>query len=750
MSSYRDYPDPRDRDRDYRDRDNDRAPSMQRPESYHPNYFARRNSSFSDRDRDRDERPPLRRQESAQSPASYSSPLTSHISSPRHDPVPERRERSISHTKEYALTAQEPAKVPILHTPKPSQAPSQQSRDITNVLNTLCDRAFWYSQREEATKRLDKLNYQKEKISKSSSDFVSEHLFLQTRYKEAEALKKKCNSRIVAQDTQAQQELLLFFEKHQRSPDTGALDERVRALEASLSKKLEDKMKEHQAKESELVHRLKEQTARNKTLEDKLEKLFLQVNEANNGRSELVKEVAQLKQKTNDPLFMPVVNQMKEKLEEQEPRIAILKPLQETVEAQRQEIAKPKLQRQTVGMENKKQQATGVQLLCGEVETLEQQASGLTPLRDAQGQQTESLESLRKIDSHAQKITDLESRDAAEATQQITDLDSLREVVASQGQQIADLKSRREMTEPQALPDLESLRSKVDTQEQQILNLKALRETMDFLRSMIKEVIGDIKSVENKVSNQEQVIGSINDKVKMVEVKHAAIENTKPPLPLSLSNPRLSPSGGSDLGPNVGARSETLDTTNNSQEQILGIVETRLKENDAQAKRRFEWLSIKIGQMIDREGTKREELEKWAMATLDKQTTSVELEDVSRLANRLKTDIESLQTALAESKKLLYRKGDEDHKIFEDLALRIHHLNLWRDNFSTAELARSMVAHIAHSIPQGMQEQLRHLGERVTKIEGLVYHGGYDTAKKRKISTFTPAPAKNSPMATHQ
>ena len=557
----------------------------------------------------------------------------------------------------------------------PPSAPTNnpQARETTHLLNMICDRAHWYSQIDDATKKIDKIKAQKEKLSKAPSEFVSEHLFLQTRHREAEALKKKGERQVSTRDSQVLQEFLMLLEKYQKQSTTAASEDRIRKLEASLDKKIEDKAKEHalklkeeyQSKESELVRRLDEETSRNKRLEEKLDQLAAQVNNSSNERSKLTKEFSQFKEGVD----IGKLNQMQEKIEGQDRQIASLQSLRETAEAQQQQIA--------ISASNETQ--AGIQ-----------------------------------------------------ATQ-AADIDELRARVTAQEQQIADLRSRREPAETsqQLTAGLEPLRTQVDYHEEQITSLKPLRETVEVYRTMVKDVLGDMRLISDKISKHEASVEDLNFKI--------------------VSKPQPSSSGN-------GLSTSTTD--NVLQGQALEMVEARLKQNDTQARTRFGFLSKQIGDMIDQEREARQTLEQWVKDSLSKQTipiedinksleaTKVELATVAQLANKLKFDVGVLQERLADSQKRLDTKTEGDNKIFEDVGMRIHHLNLWRDNFSTKDLARDMVVHIAHAIPQGVHDQVQHLSERINNLEVQVYNSALEASKKRKLPNGTAVPA-TSPTDSH-
>ncbi|KAL6860277.1 hypothetical protein ACO1O0_004304 [Amphichorda felina] len=561
--------------------------------------------------------------------------------------------------------------MPAVQTPNPPPPPAhnQQTRETTHILDIIGDRTFWYSQREEATKKLEKINSQKEKLSKVPSEFVSELLFLQARHKEAESLKKKSKNKITARDAEAQEELFQLLGRYQKHFTPAASDDRMRNLEASMDKKIEEKTREHalklkeeyQARESELVRRLDEETSRNQRLEERLEQLATQVNIMSNERSELTKEFSQLRETVD----ITMLNQIQEKLEGQEQRITDLKSLRETVEAQQQQMA--------ISSSHQAQEETATQ------------------------------------------------------TQQTADLEELRTRVTSQEQQIAELRLREEASETSAQQSagLEPLQVRVDYHEEQIRGLKSLRETVEAYRTMVKDVLGEIRLVNDRVSKHKTMIDDIGAK--------------------AISQPQLS-SNGNELSPNT-----TDDTI---RVQTLDMVEARLKQSDAEARKRFGFLSQQIGGMIDRERQGREDLEQWAKDSLSKQTASIddinkslevaktELDVVSQLANKLTSDIEALREALSESQKRLDTKTHENIKVFEDFGMRINHLSLWRDNFSTKDLARDMVNHIAFAIPQGMQEQVRHLAERINNVEIQIYNSVHEGSKKRKASNGIAIPSQ--------
>jgi uncharacterized protein (DUF885 family) len=227
-----------------------------------------------------------------------------------------------------------------------------------------------------------------------------------------------------------------------------------------------------------------------------------------------------------------------------------------------------------------------------------------------------------------------------------------------------------------------------------------------------------------------------------VNAKVKALDDRLPPSQGAVEQAtRQSPPALQLLTNGQDAKSENtpLSTPDNAlQQHILSVVDQKLRDGDNQTKLRFGWLSTQIGQMIDAESDKRKSLDDRVKASLDKITKELESHsaELERLAESL--DTTNVKPELDTLRASLESKAAFDHKMFEDFSMRIHHLNLWRDNFSSQDMVKTIVAYISSAIPQSTQQQIRVLSDRMTNLETLITKETRDGESKKRKLTWMP------------
>ena len=619
--------------------------------------------------------------------------------------------------------------------PKPASAgPNHPPQEITSLMDILSERSYLYGQKEQAVKKRDKVIAQKE-ILAGAPEFLPEHLNLQSRQREAETARQKYEARMVARDAVAQQELLSFLNRNLAKSTPAVSDHRIKALEEALDKKVEDKAKayiraleesmdkkvedkakehvekfkkEHQARVSMITRRLDEEMFKTRKLEEKLEQLTKKVDEASHAGAIASKQVAQIQEDVD----LPSLNDMKDKLDNQEKQLKQLVDLKSL---------------QSPGGRDPDNSHMELESMQAKLELFGKQISGLLTLP-------------AKLESQHRDITDFKTQQetAQERLQQKVDahetdvmaLKLWREEMA--GQEVSPVKATGTTDLEPLQAEVAALAAKTSQWAAKIEALSSLDKSIDIFRGMVLDIAGRTTATQERVSKQESELVAMNAKVKALDDRLPAslgamekVTRQSPPAQQLLTN-----------GQDAKSENTLLGTPGNAlQQQILSLVDQKLRDGVNQTKTRFGWISTQIGQMIDAESDKRKSLDDRVKESLDKITKDLEKHsaELERLAKS--SDTANIKSELDALRASLESKAAFDHKMFEDFSMRIHHLNLWRDNFSSQDMVKTIVAYISNAIPQSTQQQIRVLSERMTNLEILITKETRDaSSKKRKVT----------------
>lgn len=178
-----------------------------------------------------------------------------------------------------------------------------------------------------------------------------------------------------------------------------------------------------------------------------------------------------------------------------------------------------------------------------------------------------------------------------------------------------------------------------------------------------------------------------------------------------------------------------------------------LKVTWPQVDKRVHEITQKLGAFLDNERTKRESVDTLAQQTAS--TTSLVHNDLNELKTEYTKSIKELgnqaldQTAelklqgqkIATLESALPAVRNEAKNYHEDLAQRVCTLSTWQDNFNTRPLYKDIVEYIKATVPTSVLQQLNHLNSRVTSVEVQLGVSDGGAMKRRKLQHSTPGAA---------
>ena len=177
---------------------------------------------------------------------------------------------------------------------EPSAPPAHFDEQMRRIVDQMCQRHYWYMQRDKALKDVERLEADIEKMKFASTDFHSASSLLETEMKRAEKYSSRSSARATEIDLKISKAVWLLIARYvsdlpthkPTTEDTGPssskttqaiadeqIDDRLQKMEARLASRYDSQL-------SEMRHQLHESLQKNKALEAKLEKLSQGANES--------------------------------------------------------------------------------------------------------------------------------------------------------------------------------------------------------------------------------------------------------------------------------------------------------------------------------------------------------------------------------------------------------------------------------------------------------------------------------------
>ncbi|KAF4126460.1 hypothetical protein GMORB2_0196 [Geosmithia morbida] len=624
-----------------------------------------------------------------------------------------------------------------------------QLSDIKALADLLAQRSLQYQSKVDAQRRLEQARARTERDTASNQEFSSLRRLLKMTQKESCQQIANANTKGDDLDRKILNAFTTLREKlaaadkasgAQQSGLTAVNDSRLQELEASLEKKMEDKLAnrkrkiddERQTEEVDIIRRLDLQEGRHTDLVRRLE-----------DQATRMKALEESHQTAHADLIR--------RLEEQADR---MKQMEESHKEDRLQLMR-RLAEQTGAMKQMEADYRAEQTKL--TKRVEQQASSIQSVRDKSAyRQTALTQSLEEQASIVQRYQTEQNNAVGELRKHTTEVQTRVQELPVVKQTILDTTSK--------LADLSGKVDKIASSTKDI-GAKELEMQMSILQTMFKSTIGDVRAIEVTVSRQGVTIESISTDAKQAKDAIRRLQEMQDELKQQLQKQPAASAAGASPPPAPAAQQSALAP---ERRLIQEMIANGLEDYDEKSRGKWERIMTGFDKIMDTETANRNKLERGISASLGMLTSRVDGIDNSMPTKPGSFDsrITAVETSLHQIRGLHDRvqvlesrfasKVATDLRIEKDLSARISYLNQWRDNFSTNDLVDRMVYHIATNIPGGTHAQLNKLGDRVSAVERQLRSGssvgdgikdGHPAKKRKMTGSASPSVALSAPPA---
>ncbi|KND94178.1 hypothetical protein TOPH_01091 [Tolypocladium ophioglossoides CBS 100239] len=679
----RDSTQDRDRDRDKgRDRDRDRDRDRERERD--PPYFfdttrrvAGPHGHFTGRsisDRPRERRPHLREGIDS-SPVGGSSPVAS--SSARNDVASERASGKSSPS---APAPSKPQKAPPANDPVDAH--------VKRVTDLVCERVFWYMQRDSADKKFNKLQSDAARCKASLGDSSSAFEIIKLQRDQAEEERARCCSRVETADEKLRAAVTLVASRLNRS-----------ISEETAKPKSDGEAKERPAPDIEsrlLALQRSIETAATKKLAEEafaIKKAF---------QTQFESETAQFRA-----------------------QLVIEKNRNDRLEKKLDELGR-KFDATSDASERVDQQAPA---------KADQAEKATPPSTDDNAlveRATEQAEQMTNFNAKIEEaIKSLVSRDELDKALQV--LDNNMSAAAdgpTDGQQqypgaLAGEKTRHKLLSvTKAIGCLESSLQGQDISKLPLC-IQEIKQEMDAHDCSIKEQAGQQREAKSTIKTLEESVAKLSAD-SSAEVFEKRVKQIS--------------------GPNQQDQRSMPIAASISDEHIVKVtrpqVEMRVHEITQKLGVFLDNERVKR-ESVDKLARQTANTASLIRSDLDG-LKSEHTKYIKELGDRIiyqstELNLQGQRVAAVESNLPAVRMEAKSHS--DELATQVYSLQSWQDNFSTRLLYRDIVEHIKATVPTGVLQQLNHLSARVASVEVQLGVSDGGAVKRRKLQHGSPGTA---------
>ncbi|EQK99716.1 hypothetical protein G6O67_001490 [Ophiocordyceps sinensis] len=607
------------------------------------------------------------------------------------------------HQARAAATKPSPAGLP----PKPpstaSSASSASSRgslrpDVKRATDQLCDRLFWYMQRDAADKKLQRLQFDLDRCKKSQSDFGSAPELIRNQRDSAEEEKAKCCTRLDAADEKlhaAVQQLVARLP--QSKSDDGAKPQADHKPIERPAPDLESRLLAAQkSAEASFTRMLSEESS---LIKESL-------------RTEFESRAAEMKTQTAELKAHLYV----EKIRNEQLRESI-----KALENKIRDSAKDD------GGEDSQKPEHGRQAHA----TSKAGPAADPPAETAEMRAEEALALAAKIE---------------EGTKNLVSRDELDEVLRKFDKTMSLPEDGGEDGEPQdswPVPGegtalkLRGLSSKLKDLESSVREHDAVQTSLR-IQKLIKEVDGHAEAIKQQADQQMEAKLAMQTLELTLAKQSASQSHAETKKDTQETPPAAASANASD--------SHIQDI---SRAEVTGVLKDFLPT-----------LSKKLTDFLKEERVMRsesisKEAEKAAEATAALRTDLNALrQDCARSLNELAHQVaKSNSDLLASGHQLKTLETTcpaaraETKSEVDELAMQVRDVQSWQDNFTTRPLYKDIVDHINATLPNGVVNQLKTLAMKIEGIEGHLHATEGGDTKRRKVQAANSAPPSAHPSA---
>ena len=274
---------------------------------------------------------------------------------------------------------------------------------------------------------------------------------------------------------------------------------------------------------------------------------------------------------------------------------------------------------------------------------------------------------------------------------------------------------------------------------------------VETLRSMLVDTLGDVKSLERQLKTQDSSIDYLSARLRGLQEKSPHYEQSGDVQrhKSQSATPSMAEDGHYQQGDGQLQRSfeNNHEVAGSLEAKMRSMIVEMLQQHAAETNEKCSRLARGLGKLVDTEREKRaksvdsltktfdDKLEASLKELSGKSTSEASTApDTAAKLDAQQKSIDSLHSNLKGTQQTLSTKSQNDYHVLEEFKMQIAYLSQWQNNFNSDKIATSLIAHIAHALPQGTHIQLGNLRERVRAVEEQVGLSENEAFKRRKVA----------------